>query len=222
MKSMFLALSVAVLSVVAWPTAQAIAQEEKLARGTVSDIGGSWVTVKVRDQALKFAVDNKTRVEARGGSTKTREANMAGKPGPKLADVLKVGQPVKVSYHDMSGNLHASKIEAIPSAGSEGGSIKAAPAEMTSHGTVKSVDADSITISGSAGGGGMFTQTFTIDPKTKVVAKGAGTAAAAKGGKAPLSDLIANGDKVSVSYFKVGDRLHASDVRVTMKASGTH
>src|SRR5207247_798097 len=113
-------------------------------------------------------------------------------------------------------------IQAILSVGGDGGSIKAAPAEMTSHGTVKSVGGDSITISGSAGGGGTFTQTFTIDTKTKVIGKGAGTAAAAKGGKAPLSDLIANGDKVSISYYKIRDNLHASDVRVTMRAGGTH
>jgi hypothetical protein len=221
MKSMFLALLVAVLSVVAWPTAQAIAQEEKLARGTVSDIGGSWVTVKVRDEALKFSVDSKTRVEARGGSTKTHEAKLAGKPGPKITELLKVGQPVAVSYHDMAGSLHASKIQAIPSAGHDGGSIKAAPAEMTSMGTVKTVAADSITISGHSGGGGSFTQTFTIDPTTKVVGKGAGTATAAKGGRAPLSDLVSNGDKVSVSYHKMGDTLHASDVRVTVRHNGT-
>ena len=219
MKSMFLALSVAVLSVVAWPTARAIAQEEKLARGTVNDIGASWVTVKVRDQALKFSVDNKTRVEARGGSTKTREANIAGKPGPKLADLLKVGQPVEVSYHDMGGNLRASKIKAVSRVGGDGGSIK--DAAETSTGTVKMVAADSITISGSSGAGGTFTQTFRIDPNTKLVGKGAGTATAAKGGKAPLSDLIATGDRVSVSYHKMGDALHASDVRVTMRASGT-
>jgi len=219
MKSMFLALSFAVLSVVAWPTAQALAQEEKLARGTVSDIGGSWVTVKVRDQALKFSVDRKTRVEARGGSTKMREANMAGKPGPKLAEVLTVGQPVAVSYHDMAGSLHASRIQAIASVGGDGGSI--VEAEMTSIGTVTSVAADSITISASAGSGGTFAQTFTIDPNTKVVAKGAGTAAAAKGGRARFTDLVATGDRVSISYHKMGDTLHASDVRVTMKASGT-
>jgi hypothetical protein len=92
---------------------------------------------------------------------------------------------------------------------------------MTSMGTVKSVAADSITISGSSGGGASFTQTFTIDPNTKVVGKGAGTATAAKGGKAHLSDLIANGDRVSISYHKMGDTLHASDVRVTMKHLGT-
>jgi hypothetical protein len=220
MKSTFLALLIAVLSVVAWPTAQVIAQEERLARGTVSDIGGSWVTVKVRDQALKFNVDKKTRVEARGASTKTREANAAGKAGPKLADVLKVGQPVAVSYHDMAGNLHASKIQAIPTVG-DGGSIKDAPAEMTSIGRVKSVAPNSLTISGNAGAGGTFTQTFIIDLQTKVVGKGAGTATAATGGKAHLSELIANGDRVSVSYHKMGDTLHASDVRVTMKHIGT-
>ena len=222
MRSMLLALSVAALSVVAWPTARAIAQEEKLARGTVNDIGGSWVTVKVRDQALKFSVDAKTRVEARGASTKTREANAAGKPGPKLADVLKVGQPVAVSYHEMAGNLHASKIQAIASLGGDGGSIKDVAATMTSIGTVKSVAGDSITISGDAGAGGTFTQTFMIDPNTRVVGKGAGTATAAKGGRAPFRELVATGDKVSVSYHKIGDTLRASDVRVTMKGTGTH
>jgi hypothetical protein len=219
MKSMFLAFSVAVLSIVAWPTAQAIAQEEKLARGTVSDIGGSWVTVKVHDQALKFSVDRTTRVEARGGSTKTREANMAGKPGPKLEDVLTLGQPVSVRYHDIDGNLHASKIRALASVASNHGSIKAAPAEMKSTGTVTSVAANSITISGSAGGAGTFTQSFAIDSNTKVVGKGAGTASAASGGRAPFRDLVANGDKVSVSYHKSGETLRASDVRVMMKAS---
>jgi hypothetical protein len=74
---------------------------------------------------------------------------------------------------------------------------------------------------GDTGGGGSFTQTFTIDANTKVVGKGVGTAAAAKGGKAPFEDLIANGDRVSVSYHTMGDTLHASDVRVTMKGSGT-
>ena len=187
----------------------------------MSDIGGSWVTVKVHDQALKFSVDSRTLVEARGGTTKTRQANAAGQAGPKLADVLKVGQPVAVSYRDMSGSLHASKIRTISELGGKGGyTEKAAPTEMTSHGTVKSMAADSMTISGHSGGG-TFTQTFMVDSNTKVVGKGAGTAAAAKGGKVPFADLIANGDTVSVSYHKLGDTLHASDVRVMMKGSAT-
>jgi hypothetical protein len=79
--------------------------------------------------------------------------------------------------------------------------------------------ADSITITGTSGAGASFTQTFTIDTSTKVVGRGAGTAAAARGGKVPFAELVANGDRVSVSYHKMGATLHASDVRVTMKAT---
>ena len=34
----------------------------------------------------------------------------------------------------------------------------------------------------------------------------------------PFSQLVGSGDKVSVSYHKMDGALHASDVRVTMKA----
>ena len=74
-----------------------------------------------------------------------------------------------------------------------------------------------MTISGSSGGGAKFTQTFTIDGDTKVVGKGAGTAT--KGGKVIITDLVANGDRVSVSFHDMGDTLHASAVRVTMKSA---
>ena len=42
---------------------------------------------------------------------------------------------------------------------------------------------------------------------------------AARGGRAPLTELLASGDKVSVWYHKSGSTLHASDVRVMMKAA---
>jgi len=45
---------------------------------------------------------------------------------------------------------------------------------------------------------------------------------AAKGGKAPFTDLIRAGDKVSVSYRTAGGALHASDVRLVMKGSGSN
>src|SRR3954452_13881219 len=53
---------------------------------------------------------------------------------------------------------------------------------MTASGTVNTIAAHSMTITGAGGGGATFTQTFTIDDRTKVFAKGAGTAAAANGG----------------------------------------
>jgi hypothetical protein len=168
---------------------------------------------------MTFSVDSKTRVEARGGSTKTREAVAAGKPGPKLADVIRVGQAVSVTYHEMGDSLHASIIRAIPSARSTGGSLASASSEEQSRGIVKSVGSDSITITGPSGRGATFTQTFIVDSNTKVIAKGAGTMAAKRGGRAPLTQLLANGDNVSVSYHKTGDTLHASDVRVVTRAA---
>jgi hypothetical protein len=177
------------------------------------------MTVKIAGQDMKFYVDNKTRVEVRGGSTKTREAEAAGKPGPALTDVMRVGQAVSVTYQDMGDRLHASLIRAIPSAHSTAGSPATASSEETSHGIVKSVATDSITIAGSSGGGATFTQTFIIDSNTKVIAKGAGTMTAKRGGRAPLTDLLASGDNVSVSYHKTGGTLHASDVRVVMRAA---
>jgi hypothetical protein len=72
-------------------------------------------------------------------------------------------------------------------------------------------------ISGSMSGGS-FKQTFTIDGSTKVVAIGAGTAAAAKGGKVAVTDIVGKGDRVAVTYHKVGTGLHAAEIRVTQKA----
>ena len=70
-----------------------------------------------------------------------------------------------------------------------------------------------------SGAMGKGRQTFVIDRSTHVFAKGTTTALAATGGKAPFTDLVAAGDRVSVSYRKAGSSLHAADVRVTMKAA---
>ena len=48
---------------------------------------------------------------------------------------------------------------------------------------------------------------------------GASTAAAAKGGKVAISDFVAAGDQVTVSYHKAGAGLHADEVRVRSKAA---
>ncbi len=221
MRRTLLALPIAALSVVGWPAAPARAQNANMARGTVTAIAGDSVSVKVRDTEMKFSYDTKTVVEAVGGGTKTRQAVAAGKPGPTLSEVVKVGQAVEVSYREVGGGLHASRIRAIASAGSGGGSVsEAKPAPETSTGTVKSIAATSLTISGSSGGGATFTQVFTIDASTKVFAKGASTATASKGGKAAITDLVANGDRVSVTFHEMGGALHAADVHVTSKAAG--
>lgn len=220
MRSTFLALTLAALATMCWPTPEALAQEEKIARGKVTALGGASMSVKVGDHEMNFSVDHNTIVQAPGGSTKTRKAQELGKPGPRLADVLRVGQGVAVNYKDMGGNLHASVVRAVPTAAAHGTSAAtAAPAEKKSNGVVKSMAADSITISGSIGGGGSFEQTFTIDRTTTVYGKGASTLTASMGGRAPFGDLVKNGDRVSVAYHEQGDALHASNVRVMAKGT---
>jgi len=214
MRPMLFALALTALSVVWWPAAPAVAEDSKVARGTVAAIGGRWVIVKVGDQDMKFDVDNKTSVGARGASTRAHQATASGKPGPHLDELLTVGQAVAVTYDGAAGSLRATRIVAISNA-----SVSNGNAATTSAGVVTSVGANTITVNGVSGGGGSFAQTFTIDQNTKVFAKGASTATAAKGGKAPFAELVAGGDRVSVSYHKVGTSLVASDVHVTMKAS---
>jgi hypothetical protein len=155
-------------------------------------------------------------VEVRGGSTKSAQAAASGKPGPQLEELLKAGQAVAVTYTGTAGSLHATAIKAIPKVPA---ATSAADVSKRSEGTVKAMGADWITISGKGGSGLTFEQTFKIDAATKVFAKGASTATAAKGGKAPFKDLVTSGDQVSVSYHLQGDALIASDVHVTMKAT---
>jgi hypothetical protein len=181
----------------------------------VTAMAADSINVMVQNVDMKFVVDPKTIVEARGAGTKGKAAQRAGMPGPKLSDVVKVGEAVEVSYHDMGGTLHAARIRAVASVGPSA----ADAGSKTSNGTVKSVTPTSLSISGSGGGGATFDQTFTIDAKTKVVGKGAGTAAAAKGGKIAITDLVAMGDRVSVSFHDMNGTLHASEVRVTTKAA---
>ena len=220
MRSTFIALTFATLTLMWWPVPAALAQEATIARGRVTALDGTSMSVKVGDHEMKFSVDKNTIVQARGGSTKTRQAQALGHAGPHLKDVLSVGQGVEINYKNMGDDKYASVVRVVPSL-STNGTPAAAAAETTkvSSGVVKAIGADSITISGSIGGGGTFLQTFTIDPTTKVMAKGAGTAAASRGGRAPFVDMVKNGDTVSVAYHEQGDALHASSVRVTMKAT---
>jgi len=95
----------------------------------------------------------------------------------------------------------------------------AADKTQRANGTVTSVSLTSITIGGGAGGGAKFTRTFAVDADTKVIAKGAGTAAAAMGGRTAITEMVGNGDRVTISFHKMGELNHAAEVRVTTKAA---
>ena len=206
------------LSVIGWSTGSpAAAQDRKMARGTLTAMVADSVTVTVQGKEMKFSVDAKTVVEAAGAGTKTRAEQKKGAPGPKLADVLKTGQAVEVTYSEAGGTNRASRIRAVLSVGAGGGSTsQKQPAGKTATGTVKSVSAGSLTVS--AGGKDM---TFSVDTKTVVAGTGAGTKTAAAGGKTVMTDLVTVGDTVSVSYGETGTTMHAERVRVTIKRTVT-
>ena len=210
MKPTLIALTLTTLSVFSMPI-HATAGDAKVARGTIASMAGQSVAVTVGDHDMTFRIDNKTLVEARGGSTKTAHATASGKPSVHIDEVLKPGQWVAVSYNDMNGTLRATEIKAIPKPG-------APSTTLHSNGVVKAIGSDWITINGKSGGGASFEQTLKIDAKTMVLAKGASTAVAAKGGRAPLTDLVHSGDHVTASYHKADDGLLASKLRITTKA----
>ena len=60
--------------------------------------------------------------------------------------------------------------------------------------------------------------TFAVDANTTVAATGAGRATKAAGGRISITDLVGQGDTVSVTYRNAGDVMNASQVRITVKA----
>ena len=212
MKRLIAMLGCAVLLAAAPPAA--MAQGTKTVKGSVTAVGADSITVKVGGKDMTFAVDAKTHVVAPGGSTKTREAKAEGKAGPMLTDVVKTGQAVEVSYHEQG--MHAATIQRItevPATATAGAAP--APKAQTASGVVSAVTGSSLTIKGKAGD-----VTFTVDPKTTVSGTGVGTAARKMGeaGAEPkISDLVHEGDGVSVTYHDMDGTKHASVVRILRK-----
>jgi len=204
MRPFLYALSLAAL--IAGLQTPASAQELK-SRGSLVSMAADSITVKVGTTDMKFSVDSKTTVSAPGGGTKDRAAAAAGKSGPMLSEVLKVGDAVEVTY-TAAGNNHATMIRKVSDPGTGGVPAKKA------DGTVTAVSASSVTIEGTAGGGSKFTQTYTIDSKTHVVARGASKTMA---GGAPVTNAVGKGDKISVSFDDAGGSPRATEIRVLAK-----
>ena len=205
----------------------AAAQPTKSVSGTITAVGPDSVTVKVKDQDMKFTVDHTTDVITHGGTTATLAAKSSGKSGPALGTLVKPGQHVEVKYHEQA--MHAASVRVL------GGTTPApattattapekpkAPAEekpksMTASGTVTAMTGSSLTVKTAAGD-----STFSIDTKTKIIGTGLGTKskeAAAEGKKQVLADVIGVGDSVSVTYHDVAGAKHAAEVRLRQKAA---
>ena len=91
----------------------------------------------------------------------------------------------------------------------------AAKTHLLPNATVKSLTATALTVTAK----GKDT-TFTVDAKTRVVGKGIGTKADAKGrgGKAAITDLLSAGDRVSVVYVGPAATPRATRVELIAKA----
>jgi len=202
----------AVVAVLGWSHG-ARAADEKTAKGTVTAVSADSISLKVGDKEMKFNVDDKTKVVASGAGHKEKAAQTAGMAGPKLTEVMKAGQAAQVSYSEAGGMMHASEIRSISSAGG-GAMSEDKPAAKTAAGPVKSVSATSLVVTS-----GSSDMTFAVDASTKVVGTGVGTKTKAMGGKASITDLVAAGDKVTVTYTDAGGTMHASNVRINSKAA---
>jgi hypothetical protein len=185
-----------------------LAQATKTANGTISAIAGDSVTVTVDGKEMKFAVDGKTQVIVHGGGTKSREAKAEGKSGTTVADLLKTGQAVEVKYHE--AGMHAASIRAIAS-------VPSPSKSHTASGVVSAITGNSLTVKGASA-----EWTFSVDNKTMVVGSGVGTAGKklmSEGKTTGLSDLLHEGDTVSVTYEDTGATKVASTVRITKRKS---
>jgi hypothetical protein len=214
MRRIVLAVPVAAVVLLAWFAIEANAQTTKTSRGIVIALTGDMLTVKAEGQEVKFAVDAKTLVTAEGGSTASRKAEAKGAPGPKLAELIRVGNAVEVTYMESGGTMRATSIRRVSDAGRSGGTAQSSDSVT---GTIDSISGNTLTISGSMARDATFKQSIMVDNSTKIVAEGAGTAAAKSGGKLVLSDHIGPGDRVTVTYETKGNMLHATEIRVRQR-----
>jgi uncharacterized protein DUF5666 len=209
-----LGISLLAVLVLAWSVgARPAAAQTKSARGTVTAVSDSSLTVKVGQKDMTFAVSEKTIVQAPGAGRKTRTTG-----GVKVTDYVKTGGAVTVTYREANGTNQAVTIQPVSSPGSGGsaagsGASAAAADSKVAAGAVKSVSDSSLSVT--SGGKDM---TFAITARTKVLGKGAGTATKNAGGKIAIGSLVSTGDTVSVSYTEAGGTMTASEVRVTIKA----
>jgi hypothetical protein len=186
-------------------TAAALAQSVTT-RGTIINVQGSTLTLKVGDRAMAFTVDRDTVVTAEGAGTASRAAAAAGRSGPKLSDLLKAGDAVEVMYRETNGARHASKVRRTRT---PGGRTSEETVVETTTGTVETVAPGAIRVNT-----GSTRQSFVIDRDTKVVARGAGTVSRARDGGVTVPELVTIGSRVTITYHRSGDALRAAEIRV--------
>lgn len=180
--------------------------QSKEARGTVTAVTESTISMKAGAEQLTFYVDSDTHLDVRTAQRDLQQAQ-PGKPSPRVNNFFEPGQAVLIRYREEKGRNHALDITRISSAGAGGGSVSY-PAKV-SEGKVKLVTDSQLVLD--AGGREM---SFAINGDTNVLAKGATKATKAAGGTTAITTFVHSGDQVSVSYHEAGAKMTASEVRV--------
>ena len=102
---MLVALSVLALSIAVQPVAvHAQAKKAMSASGTVKSVSGNQLVVTGGGKDWTFMLDSATKFTGKGLSTKS-----GGKP-IVATEAVHEGDKVTVSYHDMSGSMHAASV----------------------------------------------------------------------------------------------------------------
>jgi hypothetical protein len=101
-------LSVLALCVAAQPIAVHAQAKAKTmsASGRVKSVSGSSLVVTSGGKDMTFTVDGTTKFTGKGLSTKTK----AGGGTMAATDAVHDGDMVSVSYHDVSGTMHAASV----------------------------------------------------------------------------------------------------------------
>lgn len=175
--------------------------QAKEARGTVTGVTTTTMTVKVGTQDMTFYIDSDTHLEVRRAAKQVQAAQPGGAK-PRVNDFFEAGNPVVVRYREENGKNHALDVERVGSGGS------ANPSKLA-EGKVTSVSASHVTVA--ADGHDM---TFAITGETDVLVKGASKATKAAGGGTSLSTFVHVGDVVSLSYKDAAGTMTASEIRV--------
>ena len=205
-KTRFATLGVAASIVGVLATAQPTQAQTREARGTVTSVTDSSLTMKAGAEELTVFVDSDTHLSVRR-TERDIQKEQPGHPSPRVNSFFEPGQAVLVRYRVEKGRNMATDISRIGSAGE--GSISN-PAKI-SAGKVKLVSASQLVIDD-----GGRELSFGITGDTNVLAKGATKATKAAGGSTPITTFVHTGDTVSVSYHEAGAKMMASEVRVTI------
>lgn len=184
----------------------------KEARGSVTAVSDSSLTVHAGATDLAFVVNADTVVEVKAAAKESRKAGTANNRGITITQYIKTGNAVRVRYHEANGQNVAESVQPVNNAGDGGGSTQG-ESPRTVNGKVKSISASQVTVDNDG-----HESTFAVTRDTDVIAKGASKTTSAAGGKTVITDFVHSGDTVIVTYKESGGVMTASAVQLRISS----